>query len=142
MKFNIDFQYTAAGIPQQNSKVEQKFATLYGKVCSALNLARMSKGLQRQLWAECASHVTDMENIIVQKANKKSSYKKLDNKPTHFMLNIRFFGKIGIVRVYNKTTKTKLDDRGIHCMFIGYSKYHKDDVYRMLNLKMLKVKNT
>ena len=44
-EFNIDFQYTAVGTPQQNSRVERKFATLYSKVCSILNLAKMNKGL-------------------------------------------------------------------------------------------------
>ena len=58
------------------------------------------------------------------------------------MSNIRIFSKIGIVQVYDKTIKAKLDNRGIHCMFIGYSKDHKEDVYRMLNLKTLKGKNT
>ena len=58
------------------------------------------------------------------------------------MSNIRFFGKIGIVRVYDKKIKAKIDNRGIHCMFIGYFKYHEDDVYCMLNMKKLKVKNT
>ena len=58
------------------------------------------------------------------------------------MSNIRFFGKIGIVHVYDKTIKAKLGNKGIHCMFIGYSKDHKDDVYCMLNMKTLKVKNT
>ena len=58
------------------------------------------------------------------------------------MSNIRIFGKIGIVQVYDKKIKAKLDNRGIHCMFIGYSKDHKEDVYCMLNMKTLKVKNT
>ena len=56
------------------------------------------------------------------------------------MLNIRFFGKIRIVHVYGKKIKAKLANRGIHCMFIGYSKDNKDDVYRMLNMQTLKVK--
>ena len=64
-EFNISFQYTATGTPQQNNRVKQKFATLYSKVCSRLNLSRMNKGLQRQLWAEYSSHVTNMENIIL-----------------------------------------------------------------------------
>ena len=58
------------------------------------------------------------------------------------MSNIRIFGKIGIVHVNDKKVKAKLDNRGIHCMFIGYSKDHTDDVYSMLNMKTLKVKNT
>ena len=44
-EFNIDFQYTAARTPQQNARVEQKFATLYGKFRSVLNLTIISKGL-------------------------------------------------------------------------------------------------
>ena len=83
-----------------------------------------------------------MENIIIQKANDKCSYTKIYAKPTRFVSNIKIFGEIGIVCVYDMTIKAKLDDRGIHCMFIGYSKYHKDDVYCMLNMKTLKVKNT
>ena len=44
-EFNINFQYTTAGTPQQNGRVERKFATLYGNVCSTLYSARISKGL-------------------------------------------------------------------------------------------------
>ena len=44
-EFNIDFQFMVAGTPQQNSQVKQKFATLYGKVRSALNLARITQGI-------------------------------------------------------------------------------------------------
>ena len=49
---------------------------------------------------------------------------------------------MGIVRIYKKKIKAKLDNRGTLCMFIGYSKDHEEDVYRMLNLSTLKVKNT
>ena len=37
----IKFEYTAVDTPQQNGKVERKFATLYGKVRSALNAAKL-----------------------------------------------------------------------------------------------------
>ena len=48
------------------------------------------------------------------------------------MTNLRIFGKIGILHVYKKKIKAKLDNRGIHCMFVGYSKDHDHDVYYML----------
>jgi hypothetical protein len=35
----IKFEYTAPNTPQQNGKIEQKFATLYGKIRSVLNAA-------------------------------------------------------------------------------------------------------
>ena len=33
----IKFEYTAPGIPQQNGKIEKKFATLYNRVQAVLN---------------------------------------------------------------------------------------------------------
>ena len=72
---NIEFQYSAVGTPQQTSKLEQKFTTLYGKVCLTLNSERMNKGLWRRLWVKYAPHVTDMENIIIWKVNEKAHMK-------------------------------------------------------------------
>ena len=71
-EFDIDFQYTEAGTPQQNGRVEQKFATLYEKVRSILNLARITQGLCHKLWAKCAAHIMDIRNVIVNKANEMS----------------------------------------------------------------------
>ena len=60
-----------------------------------------------------------------------------------FYVKYKNFGEIGIACVYDKKTKAKLDNRGIYCIFIRYSKYYKDDVYHnMLNMQTLKVKNT
>ena len=73
-EFNIDFQCMVAGTPQQNSQVKRKFTTLYGKVCSTLNVVRIVQGLHHKLWAECAAHVTNMENTIVSKAKKSSLF--------------------------------------------------------------------
>ena len=49
---------------------------------------------------------------------------------------------MGIVCIYNNKIKSKLDNRGIHCMLVGYSKDHEEDIYPMLNISTLKVKNT
>ena len=96
-KINVDFQYTATGTPQQNGCVEQKITTLYGKVCWALNLERITKGLQHKLWAKCAAHVTDMENVIVRKPNDSSLFEKFCGKAPRFVYNIRTFCNMGIV---------------------------------------------
>ena len=57
------------------------------------------------------------------------------------MTNLRIFGKIGTVRIYKKKIKAKLNNRGIHYMFIGYSKDYEDYVYSILNMQTCKVKN-
>ena len=61
----IKFEYTAPHTPQQNGKIERKFATLYGKVRSMLNAAQLSEMLRRGLWAHCANKAAQLENIIV-----------------------------------------------------------------------------
>ena len=59
----IKFKYTSPGSPQQNRKCERKFATLYGKVRSMLNSARLTPNLRHGLWTECAACATMEENV-------------------------------------------------------------------------------
>jgi hypothetical protein len=44
------------------------------------------------------------------------------------------FVKIGVVST-KANIQSKLKNRGIPCMFVGYSEHHANDVYRMLNLE-------
>ena len=61
-------------------------------------------------------------------------------KQPPYSKHLRFFGEKGVVtKNPGPTIKSKLDDRGIECMFLGYAKGHAGDVYRMLNLKTRKV---
>ena len=46
---DVTFEFTAPGSPQYNGKVERKFATLFGKVRSILNAARLTKDLQQMM---------------------------------------------------------------------------------------------
>jgi hypothetical protein len=64
-KFNVTFEFTAPNTPQQNGRVERKFATLYGKVRSILNRAKVPLWLRNKLWAYAAQHATKLENILV-----------------------------------------------------------------------------
>ena len=63
----ITFKLMAPGTPQQNSKVERKFATLYGRVRSKLNNACLSKSLRDGLWTECVNCTTHEDNLLVNK---------------------------------------------------------------------------
>jgi hypothetical protein len=64
-QLGIDFEYTGPGTPQFNGRVERKFATLYGRVYTMLNAARLPKDLREGLWAEAAKYATQVENVIV-----------------------------------------------------------------------------
>jgi transposase InsO family protein len=48
---NITFEYTAPGTPQQNGKIERKFATLNGKCRAMLNATEFNWDLRHRMWA-------------------------------------------------------------------------------------------
>ena len=50
----ISFELTAPGTLQQNRKVEQKFATLYGRMRAMLHGSNIEVSLRCQLWTEAA----------------------------------------------------------------------------------------
>jgi len=68
----LHFEFMAHQTPQQNSHVERKFATLFGRVWLMLNSAGLTgkhEDLRQGLWAECTEMATKMENLAT-KINK------------------------------------------------------------------------
>jgi len=66
----LQFEFTARKTPQQNGRVERKFATLFGHVRSMLNnmkLVNKHQNMRNGLWAECAATATKIENIVASK---------------------------------------------------------------------------
>ena len=52
---NVQFEYTPPGTPQRNGRIERKFATFYGRICSFLATAGIQEDTMKYgLWAECA----------------------------------------------------------------------------------------
>jgi hypothetical protein len=60
-ELNIKFEFTAPDTPQQNGKIERKFTTLWGKVRTMLNSAKLPWDLRNKLWAQCANLSTQLE---------------------------------------------------------------------------------
>jgi hypothetical protein len=58
------FQVTAPGTPQQNSRVERKFSILYSYMSSMLQAAKIPQNICHKLWAEVASHTTDLTHCV------------------------------------------------------------------------------
>ena len=49
--------------------------------------------------------------------------------------NLRTFGEMAVVAIHEgKKMRSKLDNRGKTCMFVGYADDHTKDVYRFLNI--------
>ena len=60
----IHFKYTAPSIPQQNGRIERKFATLFNRVHAMLNGGKFTPYLHSGLWLEAANTATFIENHL------------------------------------------------------------------------------
>jgi hypothetical protein len=60
-----EFEFTAPDSPQQNGKVERKFATLYGRVRAMLNAAEFNWPLRHAMWAYASLHATKLDNLLI-----------------------------------------------------------------------------
>ena len=131
----LTFEYTAPGTPQQNGKVERKFAMLYGRVRAMLNAACLTKALRHGLWAEAARTATLLENATVSTHETTTAYYKIHNKHPNFVKHLRTFGEVAIVRDHaTSKIKGKLENRGLEGIFLGYAMNHDANVYRLLKL--------
>ena len=92
---------------QQNGKVERKFATLYGKVRSMLNRARLPEKWRSGIWTKAASTATFNENLLVTNDKSKPSYESFYGKEHPKGRELRVFGEMGVVKL-NWKIKGKL----------------------------------
>ena len=130
------FEFTASGTPQQNGKIERMFATLYGKTRSMLNSARFTTELRRGLWAQCADHAVQLQNILVKTHGDSSACEKFYDYTPKWVHNLRTFGEMAVVADHaNKKIRGKLADRGLPCIFVGYAEDHAQNVYKFMNTK-------
>ena len=95
----ITFEYTAANTPQQNGRIERKFATIYGRVRSMLTAAGIEGKLRKDLWAEAGNTAINLRNVQVQNLNQKTPYEKFSGKSEipNYAKNMKPFGEIGII---------------------------------------------
>ena len=101
--------------------------------------AKLETKDKHELWTEAASTATKLDNILCDD-KEESPHRKFYGEDPEYERYLRTFGEMGIVTVDpGGAIKSKLEDRGIKCMFLGYASNHAGNVYRMLNLKTRKV---
>jgi Reverse transcriptase (RNA-dependent DNA polymerase) len=108
-----------------------------------LNWAKFPSSLRQLLWAQCANHATQLENILCKQNSKTASELFYCQNPP-WILHLKIFGEIGIVHDHKKI-RSKLADRGRPCIFIGYSSDHAPNVYKFLTMNkqtMIQSRNT
>ena len=129
----ITFEYTAPGTPQQNGRVERKFATLYGRLRSMLENVE-NPNLRDKLWAEAANTATVLDTTLAKKGRNQSSFQQFFGKgESGTVPNFsKIFGEKVIIANRNKL-KSKLEPRGKQCLWLGYADLHSKDTHRIYN---------
>jgi transposase InsO family protein len=128
-QYNIKFEFTAPYTPQQNGKIERKFATLWGKVRSTMNSAQLPWTLCNKLWDQCAKLITQLQNILISKEHGDSPYKMMHDKEPEWLNNLHKFGELAIVHDgANANIRAKLQDGGLAAIFVGYPDNHAGEV--------------
>ena len=133
-ELNVKFEITAPYTPQQNGKIERKFATLYGKMRAMLNGAKLRPHFREKFWAQCARLATQLENVIVKQNQQTSASMMFHGNEPNWVHHLRTFGEIGIVKDDKQPIKGKLKNRGFPAMFIGYPDNHAENVFQFINL--------
>ena len=132
----ILFEFTARETPQHNGIVERAYQTLYNRVRAMLNTAGFNEGLRNSMWAECARTATDLENVTVKIGNEKSPHELMFGTQSKIVLNLRIFGEVGVVKnVYSGHLGSKLHNKGITMIFMGYCHNHSSNTMRMYNVQ-------
>jgi len=134
---NWVYSYTAHKTPQQNGCVERKSATLFGRVHAMLNAADYigeRTNLQHGLWAEAVAVATKVENILVSENKPMPAYNSFFRKEAPYAKHLCTFGECSMVHD-RKKIRSKLENHGEKCIFVGYTENHAGNVYRMFNLQ-------
>ena len=132
----IIFEFTAPGTPQQNGVVERAFDTLYGSMRAMMKSANLSQGMKQDLWSECANTATDLSNLI--SSHKDTPHRIFYGQDPKFIDNLHIFGEMAVIKKSPKF-QSKLNDKGIKVMFLGYARNHAGDVFCFLNMRTRKV---
>jgi hypothetical protein len=139
-QFAINYEYTGRDTPHHNHMAELGFATLGNKGRALMVRANIPMSKIYLLFREAFKTATYLDSLVVTTIGEKKAtrHEHFYGKNPKRMKFLRTWGEAGTVKFKTKTTP-KLADRGVHCMFIGYTDDHDGDVYRMWNPKTERV---
>ena len=93
-----------------------------------------SKG-KGEFWCEVISTATKLDNIMVRPERTKPPHTLFYGKDAKYIRCMRTFGEMAVITIHEvNKMRSKLDDRGQTCMFVGYADDHSRDVYMFLNI--------
>ena len=131
----ITFEFTAPGTPQLNFVSERRIPTLMRRARAMLIQAGIESKYNREFWCEVISTATKLDNIMVRPERTKPPHTLFYGEDAKYTRSLRTFGEMAVIAIHEgKKMRSKLDDRGKTCMFVGYADDHTKDVYRFLNI--------
>ena len=121
--------------PQQNSVAERRIPMLMGRARAMLIQAGIESKYKGEFWCEVISTATKLDNIMVRPERTKLPHTLFYGEDAKYTRSLRTFGEMAVIAIHEgKKMRSKLDDRGKTCMFVGYADDHTKDVYRFLNI--------
>ena len=106
-----------------------------GRARAMLIQAGIESKYKGEFWCEVISTATKLDNIMVRPERTKTPHTLFYGEDTKYTRSLRTFGEMAVIAIHEgKKMKSKLDDREMTCMFVGYADDHTNDVYRFLNI--------
>ena len=133
-KLGIEFEFTARNTPQQNFLAEVSISTIAMRGRAMMHRANLPLEYRNLLWTTAFDTATLLDGLVVIEINgvSQTRYEHWCGQLPKFAHHLCTWGEAGTVKIATDTSK-KLNDRGAHCLFVGYCKDHAGDVYRMFN---------
>ena len=126
------FEFTERATPQQNSLAEKAFDTITSRSHSQIHAAHLNEVNKYKLFKEshkCAC-LTDGLTVLTLNGKTQTRFEHWSGKLPAFAQHLRTWGEAGVISTRDLKTP-KIHDKGITCMFVGYSLKHAGDCYRM-----------
>jgi hypothetical protein len=108
-------------------------AVLANRGRALMHMAHIPKKTRYQIFLKAFKIATVLDGLVVKKGQTNTRYERFFGKNPRFVSHLRTFGEAGTVKV-KKQQYPKLSDRGITCMFVGYTVDHDGDCYEMLDI--------
>ena len=121
----VVFEYTAPGMSQQNGCVQQKFTTLFNRVCAMLNGGKFNGFLWNGLWAEVTNTAMLLKNNLLIPSRNLSPFQQFFGKGKRSMLSsMQKIGGMCIATYRDNTHWAKLANHGTWGFWVGYADGH------------------
>jgi hypothetical protein len=105
-----------------------------------LNTEKLTKDLCQGVWEECATMASDIEDMVVTLNKPVAAFNQFYGIKEPKLSIMKPFGEMAVVENHDRRKiRSKLENRGKTCMFLGAAPNHAPDIFRFLNLETKKV---